>query len=83
MRSHTSPATERVAPVADHHQHRFGPAIAGLLAGGTRAIAADDVVALLDAAGIHRAVLLSVAYLCGSPARVAEDEYARARAEND
>jgi predicted TIM-barrel fold metal-dependent hydrolase len=41
------------------------------------------VVALLDAAGIRRALLLSVAYLYGSPSRTVEDEYARVRAEND
>jgi uncharacterized protein len=44
------------------------------------------VVALLDAAGIRRALVLSGAYLYGSPRRSAEsveDEYARVRAEND
>lgn len=73
----------RGAPVADHHQHLFSPAIADLLGGGLPTIAARDVVALLDAAGIRRAVLLSVAYMYGSPARSVVDEYARVRAEND
>jgi predicted TIM-barrel fold metal-dependent hydrolase len=46
-------------------------------------ITARDVVALLDSAGIRRAVVLSVAYLYGSPARTVEDEYAKVRADND
>jgi predicted TIM-barrel fold metal-dependent hydrolase len=46
-------------------------------------ITAHDVVALLDSAGIRQAVLLSVAYIYGSPARSVPDEYAKVRAEND
>jgi predicted TIM-barrel fold metal-dependent hydrolase len=74
------------APLVDHHQHLFSPAMARLLdtgAGGPSVIAAKDLVALLDAAGIRRAVLLSVAYVWGSPARKIDDEYAKVRAEND
>ena len=81
----TSPANGQV-PRADHHQHLFSPAIGALLAGrseGPQAITARDIVALLDSAGIHRALLLSVAYMYGSPARPVEDEYAKVRAEND
>jgi predicted TIM-barrel fold metal-dependent hydrolase len=44
---------------------------------------ARDVIALLDSAGIQKAVLLSAAYLYGSPARQVEDEFAKVRAEND
>ncbi|HEX6385462.1 MAG TPA: amidohydrolase family protein [Anaerolineae bacterium] len=79
-------AAGHVAPVADHHQHLFSPAIAALLAtgsGGLPAITARDVVALLDSAGIRRALVLSVAYMVGSPARTVADEYSRVRAEND
>jgi predicted TIM-barrel fold metal-dependent hydrolase len=83
MGLHAPTAPDNVTPVADHHQHLFSPAVAGLLGGGLRAIAARDVVALLDAAGIRRAVLLSVAYMYGSPARSVADEYAGVRAEND
>jgi predicted TIM-barrel fold metal-dependent hydrolase len=80
------PAAGQVAPIADHHQHLFSPAIAALLAtasGGPQAINGRDVVALLDSAGIRRAIVLSVAYLFGSPARNLDDEYARVQAEND
>ncbi|MGQ0649026.1 MAG: amidohydrolase family protein [Gemmatimonadaceae bacterium] len=79
-------AAAQGAPVADHHQHLFSPAIAALLAtgsGGPQTITARDVVALLDSAGIRRALVLSVAYMYGSPARTVEDEYAKVRAEND
>jgi predicted TIM-barrel fold metal-dependent hydrolase len=44
---------------------------------------ADQLVPLLDAAGIRRAVLLSIAYMAGSPARKVDDEYAKVRLEND
>lgn len=80
------PAAGQVAPLADHHQHLFSPAIAALLAttsGGLQAIMARDVLALLDTAGIHRALVLSAAYMYGSPARTVDDEYAKVQAEND
>jgi predicted TIM-barrel fold metal-dependent hydrolase len=73
-------------PLADHHQHLFSPATATLLAANNtvpQVLTARDVVALLDAARIQRAVLLSVAYVYGSPARSIDDEYAKVRAEND
>lgn len=73
-------------PIADHHQHLFSPAIVALLSsatGGPAAITARDLIALLDSAGIRQAVVLSTAYLFGSPARTVEDEYAKVRAEND
>jgi hypothetical protein len=46
-------------------------------------ITASDVVSLLDAAGIKRAVLLSVAYMFGRPGRVIENEYEQVKAENE
>ena len=74
------------APVADHHQHLFSPATAAMIAAANAApqvVTARDVVALLDSAGIRRAVVLSVAYMYGSPSRKVEDEYAKVRADND
>lgn len=76
----------QVAPTADHHQHVFSPAMVKLLAppaGGPLQITASDVIAELDRAGIRRALVLSVAYIYGSPARTVEDEYAKVRADND
>jgi hypothetical protein len=73
-----------------NHQHLFSPAIAELLGASSgqppayATITAADLVALLDAAAICRALVLSVAYMYGSPAgNRTKDEYARVRAEND
>ena len=68
-------------PLADHHQHLFSPAIAALIS--VEPISADDLVSLLDAAGISRAVVLSVAYMYGSPSRTIENEYEKVKEEND
>jgi uncharacterized protein len=75
----------RFTPVADHHQHLFSPDIVELLgdSSGVNELGADDLIPLLDSAGIRRAVVLSVAYMYGSPRRRVEDEYAKVRAEND
>src|SRR6476661_7574829 len=78
-------ASGQVAPVADHHQHLFSPAMVALLdtTHAMQPITAGDVIALLDSAGIRQAVLLSVAYIYGNPKRSVPDEYAKVRAEND
>lgn len=70
-------------PLVDFHQHLFHPDDTGLSRdAGT--VAAADLVKLLDAAGIQRAVVLSAAYQFGNPNRPAvENEYAKVRAEND
>ena len=80
-----APLSGQVAPLADHHQHLFSPAMVALLdtTHTQQPITARDVVALLDSAGIRRALVLSVAYIYGSPSRTVEDEYAKVRAEND
>jgi predicted TIM-barrel fold metal-dependent hydrolase len=46
-------------------------------------ITARDLVAHLDSAGIRQALVLSIAYIYGSPARSVAGEYAKVRAEND
>ena len=78
----------QAVPLADHHEHLFSPAIAALIspappAEPVKPITASDVVALLDAAGIRRALVLSVAYMFGSPNRTVENEYEKVKAEND
>jgi uncharacterized protein len=75
----------RFTPVADHHQHLFSPDIVALLgdSSGVTPLDADHLIALLDSAGIRRAVVLSVAYMYGSPRRTVANEYAKVRAEND
>lgn len=76
-----STSQSRSAPLADHHQHLFSPGIAALIS--AKPISADDLVALLDAAGIPRAVVLSTAYMYGSPNRTVDNEYEKVKAEND
>ncbi len=78
-------APAALVPLVDHHQHLFSPQVARLLRPDSSfgGISARDLVALLDSAGIRRAVVLSVAYTWGSPGRNLADEYANVRAEND
>jgi predicted TIM-barrel fold metal-dependent hydrolase len=74
------------APVVDHHQRLFSPAAAALVTGDPRSpgISARDLVALLDAAAIRRALVLSVAYTWGKASRAPiENEYESVKAEND
>ena len=73
-------------PLIDYHQHLFSPAAAALVTGNpdSRGISALDIIALLDSAGIQRALVLSVAYTWGKASRAAVDnEYEHVRAEND
>ena len=84
-----SPQQHRAVPLADHHQHLFSPAIAALIAAqpmsltSVEPISADELIPLLDAAGIARAAVLSTAYMYGSPSRTVENEYEKVKAEND
>jgi predicted TIM-barrel fold metal-dependent hydrolase len=74
------------APIVDYHQHLFSPAAAALVSGGrdTTGIGAAGVIALLDSAGIRRALVLSVAYTWGKASRAPVDgEHERVKAEND
>ena len=74
---------DEVRPVADHHQHLYSPVIAP--PARIEPITARDLIALLDAAGIRRAVVLSQAYSFGSPNRTppVQNERARVIEEND
>ena len=70
-------------PLVDHHQHFFSPAVTKL-SPRLEQITASDLVALLDSAGIRRALVLSVAYQFGNPNKpTIENEYAQVKAEND
>ncbi|MFC5548855.1 amidohydrolase family protein [Massilia aerilata] len=72
-------------PVGDYHQHVFSAADIALAGpdAGLQPLDAKDVIALLDAAGIRKATLLSLAYMFGKPGRQVEDELAKVKAEND
>lgn len=76
------------APLADHHQHLFSPALAALISPPAPAtplapITARELIPLLDAAGIKRAVILSTAYIWSQPSRKVESDYERVKADND
>jgi uncharacterized protein len=81
--SNNHDVTGQFPPIADHHQHLFSPAVVEDLAGLPHALLARDVVTLLDLAGIHKALLLSAAYMYGSPKHTFADEYDKVKAEND
>jgi predicted TIM-barrel fold metal-dependent hydrolase len=71
-------------PSADHHQHLFGPTIVARAATPMSTIDGDGLIALLDAAGIRKAAVLSLAYMYGNPNRPpVEHEYDAVKAEND
>ena len=76
------------APLTDHHQHLFSPALTAVIspappAPPTPSVTAKDLVGLLDAAGIKRAVVLSTAYIFEQPSRKVEQAAEKVRAEND
>src|SRR5438093_2180105 len=63
-------AQSQTPPLVDYHQHLFSPAIVALASAVTTSapphlspVAASALVAQLDAAGIRRALVLSVAYM--------------------
>ena len=69
-------------PQVDAHQHFFNETIARR--SKIQPVDAGRLIQLLDAAGIRRAVVLSLAYSYGNPNRPAvEAEHARVKAEND
>lgn len=73
----------RAQPQTDYHQHLFSPNIAKL-APSLKPLTAADLIALLDKAGIRRAVVLSIAYQYSSANRPPmENEYEKVKEEND
>jgi uncharacterized protein len=81
--SRSNAQSEQIVPAADHHQHLFSQSYVDFQASGLKTITAQDVIGLLDKAGIRRAVLLSTAYSYGRPGKEPPDEYAKVKAEND
>jgi uncharacterized protein len=77
----TSPGQSQ--PSIDYHQHLLSPS-AAKLGSLTNPFTARDLVSLLDAAGVRRALILSLAYQYGNPNRPpVADEYEQVRQEND
>jgi len=81
--SRSNAQSERIVPSVDHHQHLFSQTYVDFQASGLKTITAQNVIELLDKAGIQRAVLLSTAYSYGKPGKEPPDEYAKVKAEND
>lgn len=87
------PRTGPLPPRASHHQHLLSPAVARFWNEAPPSanappnafvpFDADALVAQLDAAGIRRALVLSVAYTFGNTRRTVADEAVRVREEND
>src|SRR3982074_3783344 len=76
-------APAQAANLIDHHQHLISPQALSVFS-APKAITAADLIAEMDAAGIDRAIVLSVAYGFSNPfKKPGPDEYARVRAEND
>src|ERR1700722_17042129 len=73
-----------LAETFDYHQHLYSPEAGARSSPGPKGIDADYLVRQLDAAGISRAVVLSVAYSFSNPNKEAvPDEYAQVMAENN
>jgi uncharacterized protein len=68
-------------PIVDHHQHFFSVPLATLV--NVDPVDADKLIALLDSAGIRRALVLALGYSWGNPRRNVENEYEKVKAEND
>ena len=76
--------SDQIAPAADHHQHVFSPAYTEkFLPAGSKTITAQDLIALLDKAGIRRAALLATGYSFGRPGSEPPNEYEAVKAENN
>jgi uncharacterized protein len=79
-----APRSGQIVPRIDHHQHLLSPALAEVLE-EPEPLGAELLIQRLDEAGIQGAVVLSLAYVWGSPllTRKPDDEYRAVRAEND
>ena len=73
--------SEDITPKADNHQHVFSPAMAEFQK--IKPVTVQDVIRLLDTAGIKRAVLLSTTFAYGQTGDKPPNEYAKVKEEND
>jgi predicted TIM-barrel fold metal-dependent hydrolase len=69
-------------PIIDYHQHLLSPS-AAKLGSLPSPVTTSELIPLMDAAGVRRALVLSLAYQYGNPNRPqVPDEYAQVKAEN-
>jgi len=72
------------AQIVDYHQHLYSPEAGARSSPGSKGIDANYLIVQLDAAGISRAVVLSVAYSFSNPNKPPVPmEYAHVMAENN
>jgi predicted TIM-barrel fold metal-dependent hydrolase len=70
-------------PFIDYHQHLLSPS-AAKLGSLPSPVTTNELIPLMDAAGVRRALVLSLAYQYGNPNRPpVPGEYAQVKAEND
>ena len=73
----------RPQPAIDYHQHLLSPS-AAKLGSLPNAVTTAELIPMMDAAGVRRALVLSLAYQYGNPNKPpVPDEYVQVRAEND
>jgi predicted TIM-barrel fold metal-dependent hydrolase len=73
----------RPQPAIDYHEHLLSPS-AAKLGSLSSPVTTSELIPLMDAAGVRRALVLSLAYQYGNPNRPpVPDEYAQVKGEND
>ena len=60
-------ATLAPAQIIDYHQHLYSPFAGPISISGWKGVTADELISLMDAANIRRAVVLSTAYSLANP----------------
>lgn len=78
-----TPSGPPPAPRIAYHQHLISPPTATLWGAPETTLDAAALIAQLDAAGIQRGVVLSVAYTYGDERKAVDDPALRTREEND
>jgi predicted TIM-barrel fold metal-dependent hydrolase len=72
------------AQIIDYHQHLYSPVAGPIFVPGWKGITADELISLMDAANIRRAVVLSTAYSLANPHKPpVPDEREAVRKDND
>jgi predicted TIM-barrel fold metal-dependent hydrolase len=77
-------ATTASAQIIDYHQHLYSPFAGSISITGWKGVTADELVTLMDAANIRRAVVLSTAYSLANPNKASvPNEREAVRKDND
>src|SRR4051812_40312498 len=77
-------ATLAPSQIIDYHQHLYSPVAGPISTSGWHGVTADELIPLMDAAHIDRAVVLSTAYSLANPHKPAvPSEREAVRRDND